>query len=185
MLLLTLAGWSPFSHTWSHNFHDTTLWKSCSSVFSNKTPPFQEAEANSRQFRRWPLSFTQDHFHISAPHCKLTNFLKPSRQVAHENIFEDKVLLLSLWKCYFQYRLYFSSWPGPRSSSTLLRTVWWRITPRGRPLISSWNTRSSETSRTRGRSASSSRTTSTTRARRGGRKVRFYACSWFSHTPWW
>lgn len=42
------------------------------------------------------LSFTQDHFHISAPHCKLTNFLKLSRQVAHENIRRQSSPFISL-----------------------------------------------------------------------------------------
>lgn len=60
---------------------------------------------------------------------------------------------------------------GPRSSSASSRAVWWRTTRSGRPPTSSWSIPSSGTSPTRGRCASSSKTTWTAAARSAERKV--------------
>lgn len=60
---------------------------------------------------------------------------------------------------------------GPKSFSVSLRAAWWRTTPSVLLQSSFWNTRSSGTSPTRGRSASSSKTTSTEPRKRGARKV--------------
>ena len=69
-----------------------------------------------------------------------------------------------------------SNLTGRRSSSALSRAAWWRITPSVLPLSSCWSTPSSGTSPTRGRSASSSKTTSTEPRRRGARRVSPNTC---------
>ena len=63
---------------------------------------------------------------------------------------------------------------GQRSSSASSRAAWWRITPSVPPLSSCSNTLSSGISPTRGKSASSSKTTLTAPRRRGVRKVSFW-----------
>lgn len=164
---------------WSHNFHDTTLRKSCSSVSSNKIP-IRDTEASFFcQFESWPLSFTQGHFHITALYCKLPKFRRLDEWLAKRQTTSPFIWweMLILWSDVFPPT-------GLRSSSISSRTVWWRIIPSGPPPISSWNIRSSETSRTRGRSASSSRTTSITRARRGARKVRLHLSCLFVVFSW-
>ena len=75
---------------------------------------------------------------------------------------------------------------GPKSFLVLLRAVWWRTTRSDPRQSSSWSTPSSETNPTRGKSAFSSKTTSTVPRRRGERRVRMSLCSslsfFFSNT---
>ena len=66
---------------------------------------------------------------------------------------------------------------GPKSFLVLLRAVWWRTTRSDPRQSSSWSTPSSETNPTRGKSAFSSKTTSTVPRRRGERRVRMSLCS--------
>lgn len=65
-----------------------------------------------------------------------------------------------------------NSLTGPKSSSVSSRAASWRITRSAHQQSSCWSTPSSETSPTSGRSAYSSKTTSTGRRKRGARKVR-------------
>lgn len=61
---------------------------------------------------------------------------------------------------------------GPKSFLVSSRAVWWRTTRSAPRRSSSWSTPSSETNPTRGKSAFSSKTTSTVPRRRGERRVR-------------
>lgn len=65
---------------------------------------------------------------------------------------------------------------GPKSFLVSSRAVWWRTTRSAPRRSSSWSTPSSETNPTRGKSAFSSKTTSTVPRRRGEKRVRMSLC---------
>lgn len=83
---------------------------------------------------------------------------------------------MTTW-CWFVFICFsFPTCTGPKSFSVLLRAAWWRITHSVLQQSSSWSTRLSEISPTRGKCAFSSKTTLTAPRRRGERRVCRFSC---------